>query len=202
MLKNLLIAVIGLLTLSAVCCYAAGDPAAGKSKAAVCAACHGPDGNSTNPAWPKIAGQHEEYIYKQLLDFKSGKRKNAQMSPIIANMSKQDLSDVAAYFSSQTRKPGFAKPENLLTAEHLYRAGDPKSGLAACTACHGPDGAGNPAAKFPSLSGQHAQYLITTLKAYKSEARKNDPNGIMRDIASKLSNSDIEIIANYLQGLH
>lgn len=202
MLKNLLIAVTCLSTLAAACCYAAGDPTAGKSKAAVCAACHGPDGNSTNPAWPTIAGQHEEYIYKQLLDFKSGKRENPQMSPIIANMNEVDLSDVAAYFSDQTRKPGLAKPTNLLTAEHLYRAGDPKTGLAACTACHGPDGAGNPAAKFPSLSGQHAEYTITTLKAYKSEARKNDPNGIMRDIASKLSNSDIEIIANYLQGLH
>ena len=202
MFKTLLIAVTCMLTLAASWCYAAGDPAAGKSKSAICAACHGPDGNSTTPAWPKIAGQHEEYIYKQLLDFKSGKRENAQMSPIIANMSEQDLSDVAAFFSSQAGKPGQAKPANLLSAEHLYRAGDPATGLAACTACHGPDGAGNAAAKFPALSGQHAEYTIATLKAYKSEARKNDPNGIMRDVASKLTNSDIEIIANYLQGLH
>ena len=202
MLKKVLITVTWLLTLAATCCYAAGDPAAGKTKAAVCAACHGVDGNSTTPAWPKIAGQHEEYLYKQLLDFKSGKRKNPQMSPIISTMSEQDLSDVAAYFSTQTRKLGLAKPSNLLSAEHIYRVGNPSTGLAACTACHGPDGAGNPAAKFPALSGQHAEYTIATLKAYKSEVRNNDPNGIMRDIASKLTNSDIEIIANYLQGLH
>lgn len=202
MVKTLLIAVTWLLTLASICCYAAGDPVAGKSKAAICAACHGPDGNSATPAWPKIAGQHEEYIYKQLLDFKAGNRENAQMSPIVSTMNEQDLSDVAAYFSSQTRKQGLAKPANLLTAERMYRVGDPGIGLAACTACHGPNGSGNPAANFPVLSGQHAEYTSTTLKAYKSEVRNNDPNAIMRNIASKLTNSDIEIIANYLQGLH
>lgn len=202
MVKTLLIAITWLLTLAAACCYAAGDPAAGKSKAAICAACHGVDGNSATPAWPNIAGQHEEYIFKQLLDFKTGKRENAQMSPIIATMNDQDLSDVAAYFGSQTPKQGFAKPANLLTAEHLYRVGNPNLGLAACTACHGPNGSGNPAARFPALGSQHAEYTIATLKAYKSEVRNNDPNAIMRNIASKLTNSDIEIIANYLQGLH
>jgi len=181
---------------------AAGDPVAGQSKAAICAACHGVDGNSVTPAWPKIAGQHEEYIFKQLMDFKSGNRENPQMSPIIATMTDEDLNDVAAYYSSQTSTPGFAKPDNLLTAERMYRVGNPETGLAACSACHGPNGTGNPAAMFPSLGGQHADYLITTLRAYKSEDRSNDKNSIMRNIASKMTNSDIDIISNYLQGLH
>lgn len=200
--RTLLLVFACLYTLTATQAIAAGDPVAGKSKAAICAACHGPDGNSTNPAWPKIAGQHEEYIFKQLMDFKSGKRDNPQMSPIISTMNEQDLSDVAAFFSTQAPKSGVAKPSNLLTAERIYRAGNPDTGLAACTGCHGPNGSGNPEAKFPTLSGQHAEYTITTLKAYKSEVRNNDPNSIMRNIASKLTNDDIEIIANYIQGLH
>lgn len=202
MVKTLLLAVACLYTLTVAQAFAAGDPVAGKSKAAICAACHGPDGNSTNPAWPKIAGQHEEYILKQLMDFKSGKRDNPQMSPIISTMNDEDLNDVAAFFSAQTPKPGSAKPSNILTAERIYRAGNPDTGVAACTGCHGPNGSGNPEARFPALSGQHAEYTITTLKAYKSEVRSNDPNSIMRNIASRLTNDDINIIANYLQGLH
>ncbi len=199
--KFLLFVLTSSLMLISIQAGAAGDPVAGQSKAAVCTACHGVDGNSVTAAWPKIAGQHEEYIYKQLIDFKSGNRDNPQMTPIVATMNDEDLSDVAAYFSSQKAQPGFAAPENLLTAERMYRVGDPGSGLASCSACHGPNGSGNPAAKFPALSGQHAEYTIATLKAYKSEDRNNDPNSIMRNIASKLTNSDIDIIANYLQGL-
>lgn len=200
--KILFIIITATLMLAAFQAGAAGDPVAGQSKSAVCAACHGVDGNSPTAAWPKIAGQHEDYIYKQLIDFKSGNRDNPQMSPIVTTMSDDDLGDVAAYFGSQTAEPGFARPENLLLAERMYRVGNPETGLAACSSCHGPDGSGNPAAKFPALGGQHAEYTIATLKAYKSEARSNDPNSIMRNITSKMTNLDIEIIANYLQGLY
>ena len=191
---------------------AAGDPVAGSKKSAVCAACHGADGNSAIPAWPSIAGQNEEYTYKQLLDFKSNKRDNPQMSPILAVMSDQELADISAYFASQKAKPastklrimidGEERSASLDSAEYMYRFGNPDTGLAACMACHGPNGNGNPAARFPAINGQHAEYTATTLKAYKSEVRNNDPNKIMRNIASKLSNAEIDIIANYLQGLH
>jgi cytochrome c553 len=191
---------------------AAGDPAAGKDKSAVCAACHGADGNSMVPAWPTIAGQHEEYLYQQLLDFKSGKRDNPQMAPILIPLSEEDLSDLSAYYASQTPKQLTAKEQiivngeestaRLIDAEYIYRVGNPETGLSACMACHGPNGAGNPAAKFPSINAQHADYTAMTLKAYKSEMRKNDANMIMRSITSKMTNEEIDIIANYLQGLY
>lgn len=192
--------------------FADGDPVAGKEKSTVCAACHGADGNSIVPAWPSIAGQHEQYLYQQLLDFKSGKRENVQMAPILIPLNEQDFADLAAYYASLPAKQLTAQERitvngeevsaRLTDAEYMYRVGNPETGLSACMACHGPNGAGNPAAKYPSLGGQHAEYTATTLRAYKSEARKNDANEIMRSITSKMTNEDIDIIANYLQGLY
>lgn len=180
---------------------AAGDPAAGQQKSATCSACHGPDGNSINPMWPKLAGQHAEYTKKQLEDFQAKRRENAQMSPMAAPLSEQDISDLAAYFASQKMKPGTAAPEQMELGQRLYRAGNVKDGLPACMACHGPDGAGNPAAAYPALHGQYAEYTSTQLKAFKAEQRANDLSRVMRDIAAKMSNAEIDAVSSYIQGL-
>jgi len=180
----------------------AGDPAAGKEKAQTCAACHGPNGNSAVPAWPRLAGQHAKYLEKQLQDFQSGRRENVQMSPMAAPLSAEDIADLASYFAQQKPQIGSANPELVEAGERLYRAGNPKSGVPACMACHGPDGAGNPAANYPALSGQHADYTAATLKAYKDESRSNDANSVMRSVAARLSNAEIEALAGYIQGLH
>ncbi len=181
---------------------AAGDVQAGKQKAATCIACHGPDGNSGNPTWPNLAGQHAEYIRKQLHDFREGRRKNDQMSPFAAALSDQDIADLAVYYASLTPKIGHAQLQYLEAGARLYRAGDAAKGMAACMACHGPAGTGNPAANYPRINAQHAAYTELQLKAFKAEARANDLNGVMRDIAGRMSNDSIKAVADYLQGLH
>ena len=191
---------LGLVIASTV--QAEGDPAAGKAKSAVCAGCHGADGNSINPEWPKLAGQHQGYIAKQLRDYKSGKRSNPSMIGMVAGLSDQDMQDLAAYFASQTAKGGEADPELVAVGEKIYRGGNLGTGLAACMGCHGPGGEGNPGAKFPALAGQHAQYTATTLSDFKAEARANDPNQMMRMIASKMTKKEIEAVASYTAGLY
>ena len=181
---------------------AAGDIEAGRQKAATCVVCHGADGNSNNPAWPNLAGQHAEYLEKQLRDFREGRRENAQMAPIVMSLTDQDIADLAAYYAAQTHEVGSTQPENVELGQRLYRAGDAEKGLAACMACHGPAGSGNPAANYPRINGQHAAYTAAQLKAFKAEQRMNDQNGIMRDLASRMSNDSIEAVADYLQGLH
>ena len=190
-----------LLACSAPSSLAVGDPAAGQQKSAACGACHGPDGNSNNPMWPMLAGQHVEYAKKQLEDFQAKRRENAQMSPMAAPLSEQDISDVSAYFASQKTRTGTTAPEQMDLGQRLYRAGNAKNGLPACMACHGPNGAGNPAAVYPALHGQHAEYTSAQLKAFKAEQRANDPNGVMRDIAAKMSNAEIDAVSSYIQGL-
>jgi len=196
--------IVSLITLMLLCveAIAAGNIAVGEEKSATCAACHGLDGNSSNPTWPNIAGQHAEYIAKQLHDFRSGARKNDQMSPMALGLSDEDIADLSAYYAAQQAKPGVIQPENIALGERLYRAGDAQKGLAACMACHGPDGIGNPAANYPRINAQHAVYTELQLKAFKAEERDNDANNIMRDIASRMSNDDIKAIADYVQGLH
>ena len=179
-----------------------GDPQAGRQKAGPCAACHGADGNSGAPAWPSLAGQHAEYIAKQLRDFRGGKRRDAQMSPMAAGLSDADIADLAAYYAAQAPAPAAAQPRDLALGERLYRGGDARRGLAACMACHGPNGVGNPAARYPRIGGQHANYTAAQLKRFKAEARANDRNGVMRDIAGRMSNADIQAVSNYIQGLH
>ncbi len=195
--------ICGLVLLSfPLALLAAGDVQAGRQKAATCTACHGPDGNSNNPTWPNLAGQHAEYIRKQLEDFRDGSRKNDQMSPFATALSDQDIADLAVYYASLTPRTGQTLPENLKMGARLYRAGDASKGLAACMACHGPAGTGNPAANYPRINAQHAAYTELQLKAFKAEERANDLNGIMRDIAGRMSNDSIEAVADYLQGLH
>ena len=184
------------------CHIYAGDVAAGKEKSQVCAACHGADGNSVNPVWPKLAGQHPGYIFKQLKDFHSGARKNIQMTPLAASLSEEDMQDIAAYYSSQKIKIGYASPELLAVGEKLYRAGNASKGLPACMSCHGPNGAGNVAASFPALSGQHAEYTKIQLLAFRDNKRTNDFNTVMQIVSEKMTTDEIDAVANYIQGLH
>ena len=200
-MKIYYLSVISLLMLVSGYSYA-GDPAKGKALSQTCAACHSVDGNSINPVWPKIAGQHAEYIVKQLQDFKKGNRVNAQMTAMVASLSEQDMTDLAAYYTSQKTKYGAAKPELIELGQQIYRAGDIEAGIPACMACHGPAGAGNPGALYPSLAGQHAEYTATQLKMFKSEERNNDENKVMRSIASPMTSAQIEAVSEYIQGLH
>lgn len=187
-----------LLTFSA---FAAGDPAAGKEKAQLCAACHGADGNSPSPVWPKLAGQHEEYLIKQLWDFRDGKRENAQMSPMAAGLSDQDIEDLAAYYAQQQLKFGQTDPAALEFGAKIYRAGNMEAGVSACMACHGPAGQGNPAAKYPALGGQHAAYNQAQLKAFRENQRNNDVNAVMRTIVGRMTDEEIRAVSEYTQGL-
>jgi cytochrome c553 len=177
----------------------AGD---GAQKAVVCAACHNADGNSTNPEWPKLAGQGARYLQEQLKAFKEGARKNAIMAPLAAGLSGEDVKAVAEYFAAQKRKIGAAKPELIGAGERLYRGGNNNTGVPACMACHGPRGSGNPAAGYPALSGQHAVYTARQLDAYRTGERVTDNNAIMRMIAAHLSAAEIEAVASYIEGLH
>lgn len=180
----------------------AADPQAGKAKSQTCAACHGPDGNSVNPMWPKLAGQHAQYTVKQLQAFKSGARQNAQMAGMAAPLSEEDMQDLAAFYATQETEIGVADPQFLEAGERLYRYGNAEKGLPACMACHGPDGAGNPAAVYPKLSGQHADYTAAQLRAYRSGERHTDPNQMMRIIADKMNDAEIRAVSAYIQGLH
>ncbi|AJP49792.1 c-type cytochrome [Pseudomonas simiae] len=182
-----------------------GDATAGQAKAAVCGACHGPDGNSPAPNFPKLAGQGERYLTKQLHDIKDGKRTVLEMTGLLTNLSDQDLADLAAYFASHKGSVGAADPKLVARGEKLFRGGDLEKGLPACTGCHSPNGAGIAAAGFPHLSGQHATYIAKQLTDFRKEeaGRANDGDtAIMRTIARKLSDEDIAAVSSYIQGLH
>lgn len=181
--------------------WAAGDPAAGKTKSQTCAACHGADGNSADPQYPKLAQQHPRYTVKQLTEYKSGARENAIMAGLAAVLSEEDMNDLAAYFETQSLQGGAAEPDQVERGEQLYRGGDLSRGIAACSACHGPTGRGNPAAGFPSLAGQHAQYTEGQLMAFRSLQRYNDAGQMMRNIAARLSDQDMKAVASYIAGL-
>ncbi len=181
---------------------AAGDPEAGKQKSAVCAGCHGADGNSSNPEWPKLAGQGEAYLYKQLQDFKSKDRENALMNAQVASLSEQDMRDLAAYFAGQKPTPGATPPEFVELGQQVYRGGNIGTGLPACMGCHSPTGAGNPPAVFPRLSGQHSKYVETQLRGYRDRLRANDPQGMMRKIAQRMTVEEMQAVAQYVAGLH
>jgi cytochrome c553 len=190
---------------------AAGDATAGKDKALTCSACHGADGNSSMAMYPKLAGQGEKYLLKQLGDIQSNLRPVPMMTGQLDGKSDQDLADIAAFYASQTATVNSAKDVDLDLGERIYRSGDQEKGLAACVACHSPTGAGNAPAGFPHLSGQHAEYVETQLKAFRTgyddatnpKARVNDGDTmIMRGIAGKLSDREIRAVSNYISGLH
>ena len=184
-----------------------GDPAkAQQLVTSVCAACHGADGNSAIPANPALAGQHPEYAYKQLVNFKSEGGKPAErpspvMTAMVANLSRDDMANLAAYFAGQEAKPREARNAELVKlGQTIYRGGVISRGVAACASCHGPNGSGMPA-QFPRLAGQHAQYTADQLKAFRLGSRANDTNRMMRAIAVKLTDREIDAVAQYVQGL-
>ena len=182
---------------------AAGDAEAGQGKVAVCGACHGVDGNSPAPNFPKLAGQGERYLLKQLHDIKSGARPIIEMTGMLDNLSDQDMADIAAYFASQKMSVGAADPKLVERGEALFRGGKLAEGMPACTGCHSPNGAGLAAAGFPKLGGQHGQYVAKQLTDFREGNRTNDGDAMtMRAIAAKLSNKDIEAVSSYIQGLH
>jgi cytochrome c553 len=202
MKKMLLTAMLGMILAMSTSAMAVGNAAAGKTNSVTCAACHGADGNSPTDAFPKLAGQGAAYLVKQLIEFKSGVRNNAIMASMVANLSEQDMADLAAFYASKKVTPG-AVPEDLLVAgQKIFRAGNKKSGVPACMACHGPTGAGIPAAKWPALSGQHSAYVEAQLKMFANGTRHNSPNGMMADIASKMSAEEMKAVAAYVAGLH
>lgn len=206
-MKKLLLSGLMALGVSGMA-LADGDAAAGQTKAAMCGACHGMDGNSPAPTFPKLAGQNARYLLKQMQDIKSGSRTVAMMAGQLDSTSDQDMADIAAYFASQTISPGAGNEALLAKGESVYRAGIKDRGLAACTGCHSPDGLGNAAAGYPSLAGQHAAYIATQLKAFRlgaedeSAGRHNDGEiRIMREIAFRLSDKEIEAVADFISSL-
>ncbi|MBV34962.1 c-type cytochrome [Kangiella spongicola] len=186
----------------------AGDVAKGAELANTCAACHGKDGNSGNPMWPKLAGQSEKYLEKQIKDFQAGAkdqsqgRYDASMAPMVSNLSDEDVADLSAYFASQETQMGAVKKEFLELGKKIYFQGDAERKVPACSACHGATGSGLNTAGYPALSGQHPEYTIKQLKAFSHGERSNDANGIMRDIAIRMSDQQIEAVAHFLLGLH
>lgn len=181
-----------------------GSVDAGKAKSITCTACHGQAGNSVNPLWPNIAGQSATYVYAQLAAFKDGSRSDPLMSAQAMLLSAEDMRNIAVYFESlPAAAQAVADPSKVDKGEALYRGGDADSGVAACLACHGPSGRGNPAASYPALQGQHATYTAKQLRDYAAGKRKSDgKTRIMREIAARLSDDDIDALSSYVQGLH
>jgi cytochrome c553 len=191
-----------------------GDAKAGQTKSGTCAACHGVDGNSADAQYPKLAGQHERVIWKQLQQFKNGQRENAIMGPLAASLSEQDMRDLGAYFASQKPASGVADETPIAAGaysgqkywqvgERLWRAGNAKAGVPACLACHGPVGRGNPGAAYPSITGQHASYSVARLNYFRAGSDKAVATSpAMVDIAKRLSDEEIQALATYAEGLH
>ena len=180
-----------------------GSAEAGKAKALTCAACHGADGNSVNPVWPSIAGQHSTYIVDQLQAFKSGARSEPLMLGQTMLLTDDDMRNLAVYYSEMKTATKVVADDSILNrGERLYLGGDRKNDTPACIACHGPNGRGNPASSTPSLQGQYAVYAAKQLRDYASGARASDgPTRVMREIAAKLSEDDIVAVSSYVQGL-
>ena len=188
---------------------AQGNAEKGKMKSQTCTACHATDGNSVVASYPKIAGQHAKYLEKQLKEFRlasqtAGKegRNNAVMNGMAANLSDEDIADLSAYYAGQTAKDGSSPEDVVEVGAKLYRGGDLERGITACIACHGPRGNGTSLSGFPDISGQHAEYTKMQLEAFRSGKRNNDLNGMMRDIAKRLTDEDIEVLSKYMAGLH
>jgi cytochrome c553 len=185
--------------------YAEGDASAGQAKSAICAACHGADGNSMVPNWPKLAGQHEAYLARQIELIQSGARPVPEMLGIVPGLTPQDIADLAAYFSAQQRNGGVADEAMVALGERIFRAGNAETGTPACMACHGPAGEGNPLAGYPALAGQHALYTVNLLKRFRGGENwgpEDAPSQVMTGAASRLSDDEIAAVASYIQGLY
>ena len=203
MSKHVFVIVTALFTgLLAGSAFGQGDAAAGQAKSALCATCHGADGNSAIAMNPKLAGQNASYLVKQLNDYKSGARVNATMAAMAAGLSDEDIADIATWYSSQQPTLQGADPASLELGASLYRGGNKELSIAACSACHSPSGQGNGPAGFPALGGQHPEYTLLQLKAFRSGERANDNSAMMRTIVERLTDSELEALANYVSGLH
>lgn len=185
--------------------YAEGDASAGQAKSAICAACHGADGNSMVPNWPKLAGQHEQYLARQITLIQSGARPVPEMLGIVPGLSAQDIADLAAFFSAQQSNGGVADEAMVTLGERIFRAGNAETGVPACMACHGPAGEGNPLAGYPALAGQHAVYtgnLLSRFRKGENWGPEDAQSQVMTGVASELSDEEIAAVASYIQGLH
>lgn len=203
--SRVLLAFLGaLLTVPALAQQAGGEADLAKAKqiaSQVCTACHGPDGNSPAAANPSIAGQHGAYITKQLANFKAGERPNAIMAGMVAALTPEDMRALGVFYSQQKLNPATAKDKDLARrGESIYRGGVASKGLPACSGCHAPNGAGIPA-QYPRIAGQYADYTAAQLKAFRSGERANDPEKMMRDIAGKMTDREIQAVAEYVAGL-
>ena len=204
-MRSMLRAAAIVMVLVSLQAHGQGDPAAGQAKSAICAACHGVDGNSMVPNWPKIAGQHEQYLNRQVLLIQAGARPVAEMAAIVPGLSVQDIADMSAYFASQQRSAGVADESLIPVGERIYRAGNADTGVPACMACHGPAGAGNPLAGYPALAGQHAVYtasMLTRFRAGENWGEEDAPSLVMDGVAAELSDEEIAAVASYIQGLY
>ena len=204
-MKQLLQFAICLSLLISLPVAAAGDADAGQAKSAICAACHGADGNSIVPNWPKIAGQHSSYLERQLSLIKSGARPVPEMAGIVMGLSDQDMANISAYFSAQTSKAGLSDESLIVSGEQLYRAGNSSTEIPACMACHGPAGEGNPLAAYPAVAGQHAVYTEKMLKGFRAGSLWGEDDAsskIMTEVTLRLTDDEIKAVANYMQGLH
>jgi len=193
----IVLALSGLITFTAN----AADIEAGKGKTAVCAGCHGADGNSSNPTWPSLAGQHATYIYKQLKDFKEGRRSDATMTGMVAMLNDEDMRNVAAYYESQRPGPVAFDDKLITSGESIYRGGITDIQVAACMGCHSPGGTGNGPAGWPSLKGQHAGYLVTQMQNFKQGKRSNDVGSMMRNVVVRMSEAEMKAVAAYIAGI-
>jgi cytochrome c553 len=198
-------AAVSLLAVISLQAAADGDAAAGQAKSAICAACHGADGNSMVPNWPKLAGQHEAYLVRQTALIKSGARSVPEMAGIVATVSDQDIADISAWFATQSTTGAVADESVAAAGEMIYRAGNAESGVPACMSCHGPAGEGNPLSGYPALAGQHAVYTAKMLTGFRNGdnwGEKDAPSHVMNGSAARLTDHEIKAVSSYIQGLY
>jgi cytochrome c553 len=211
-MKKLIVGLVMLAGVTGLASAEEGDAARGETLVQQCTACHGAGGASTSASFPKLAGQGEAYLLKQLQDIQSGARVVTQMAGQLDNLGEQDLADIAAYFSEQDKTVGTADPDLVELGAQLYRGGNPETGVPACAGCHSPTGSGNEPAAFPMLSGQHADYVASQLRKFQAGYRADEPSDnartndgesmMMRTTAFRLKDFEIEALASYINGLH
>lgn len=200
-------AAVAALSLSIAATVAAneGDAAAGQAGSAVCAACHGADGNSIMPQWPSLAGQHAGYLARQVTLIQSGARPVPEMVALVAGLTESDIRNLAAYFSSQAARIGVTDESLVATGRRIYQAGNIETGVPACMACHGPIGEGNPLSGYPALAGQQPVYTASLLKRFRDGenwGEDDTPSQVMNGVAARLTDDEIEAVASYIHGLH